>query len=333
MCRPTLYKSLAPFPSSISTIAKIHNHRIHTAPEHSLTTLNPKPQDVTLTRIPADANTASSQPFTTPKAEFEINWTENDPQNPRNWTLPYKFYVAFAMGYGAAVVSLFSTSYSVSIPGLQDDFHITKITGLLGITTCLLGMAVGSVFLAPLSETLGRRPVYLLSAGLFTIFVLPCGLVKNIETILISRFFACFFSSALMSNSPGSVNDIVREHHRALALGFWSLGPINGPILGPIIGGFMFEYLGWRWTNWLIMMMGGLALVLVGSVEETYAPLLLRKRAARKRQETGDPKWWSPHDTHLPFLSFPKTNHQSSFYHVAYGTYLVSMKSSPNLHV
>lgn len=138
--------------------------------------------------------------------------------------------------------------------------------------------------------------------------MLPCALAKNIETILISRFFACFFGSALVSNSPGSVNDIVREHHRALALGFWSIGPINGPVLGPIIGGFVFEYLGWRWTNWLIMMMGGLALVLVGSVEETYAPVLLRGRAARERQETGNPKWWSSHDTHLPFLSFLRTN-------------------------
>lgn len=180
------------------------------------------------------------------------------------------------MRYGETVISLSSTSYSVSIPGLQDDFHITKITGLLGITTYLLGLAVGSVFLAPLSETLGRRPVYLMSAGLFTIFVLPCALARNIETILISRFVACFFGSALMSNSPGSVNDIVREHHRALAFGFWSIGPINGPVLGPIIGGFVFEYLGWRWTNWLIMMRGGLALVSVGSVEETYAPVLLR---------------------------------------------------------
>lgn len=274
-------------------------------PEYLSSKLNSGPQHVALTpSLPADINATSSQPFTMPKAEFEINWTENDPQNPRNWSLPYKFYVIFAMGYGATVVSLSSTSYSVSIPGLQDDFHISKITGLLGITTYLLGMAVGSVSLAPLSETLGRRPVYLLSAGLFTIFVLPCALAKNIETILISRFFACFFGSALVSNSPGSVNDIVREHHRALALGFWSIGPINGPVLGPIIGGFVFEYLGWRWTNWLIMMMGGLA----GSVEETYAPVLLRGRAARERQETGNPKWWSSHDTHLPFLSFLRTN-------------------------
>lgn len=283
---------------------------MHTVSKHTLSTLNSNPQDETLPRIlPTDANTTLTKSYPGPSStEFEINWTDNDSQNPRNWTLLYKSYVVFAMGYGATVVSLFSTSYSVSIPGLQDDFHITKITGLLGITTYLLGMAIGSVFLAPLSETLGRRSVYLLSAGLFTIFVLPCALARNIETILISRFFACFFGSALMSNSPGSVNDIVREHHRALALGFWSIGPINGPVLGPIIGGFVFEYLGWRWTNWLIMMMGGLALVLVGSVEETYAPVLLRRRAARKRQETGNSKWWSPHDTHLPFLSFLKTN-------------------------
>lgn len=61
-----------------------------------------------------------------------------------------------------------------------------------------------------------------------------------------------------MSNSPASVNDIVSDEHRALAFGFWSIGPTNGPVYGPIIRGFIFLTSGmemdkldrpyhWRW--------------------------------------------------------------------------------------
>jgi multidrug resistance protein len=240
--------------------------------------------------------------------EFEVDWVDNDPENPRNWSLAYKFLVVMAMGYGATVISLASTCYSVTIPGLEDDFGITNMVGLLGITTYLLGMAAGSLLLAPLSEMYGRRPIYLVSVGVFTILTLPVALAHNIETILISRFFAAFFGSAMMSNSPGSVNDVVSELHRAMAFGFWSIGPSNGPVLGPIIGGFVFEYLGWRWTNWIVVIMGGLAFVLLASVRETYTPVLLRKRAEKKRQEMEDPRWWSPHDNHLPFRTFCRIN-------------------------
>ena len=293
---------------------------MHNAPNNSGSdSINFEPQDVALTR----SFTAGAEGYTTAKgtqltthrshqvvrpAEYEIYWAEDDPASPRNWSLMYKSLVILGMGYGATVVSLFSTSYSVSIAGLEIDFHISKITGLLGITTYLLGMAAGSLLLAPLSEMYGRRPIYLVSMGAFTILVIPCALANNIETILISRFFAAFFGGAMMSNSPGSVNDVVSEDHRALAFSFWSIGPNNGPVLGPLIGGFVYEYLGWRWTNWVIMILGGLAFFVVGSIDETYTPALLRRRAAKKRLETGNPKWWSVYDTQLRFLPLLKVN-------------------------
>lgn len=274
--------------------------------------------DCTLTR----SFTASAERYSTPilaanpnplsnerqSPGYEVGWIEGDPDNPMNWSLAYKILVVAAMGFGATVISLASTCYSVTIPGLEDELGITKMVGLLGITTYLLGMAAGSLFLAPLSEMYGRRPVYFVSVGLFTVLTLPVALARNIETILICRFFSAFFGSAMMSNSPGSVNDVVSDLHRPMAFGFWAIGPSNGPVLGSIIGGFVYQYLGWRWTNWIIVIMGGLSFVLLALVKETYAPILLQRRAQKKRQDTNNPNWWSPYDNHLPFLAFCRIN-------------------------
>lgn len=240
--------------------------------------------------------------------EYELNWNEGDHENPRNWSLAYKTFVVATMGFGATIISLASTCYSVTIPGLQDELGITKIVGLLGITTYLLGMAVGSLFLAPLSEMYGRRPIYVVSMGLFVVLTVPVALARNIETILDFRFLSALFGSAMMSNSPGSVNDVVSDHHRPMAFGFWAIGPSNGPVLGSIIGGFVYQYLGWRWSNWIIVITGGVTFALMILVKETYAPILLRKRAQKKRQDTNNPKWWSSHDNHLPFLTFCRIN-------------------------
>ncbi len=228
--------------------------------------------------------------------ELEVYWEPHDSQNPHLWPLWYKGLTIMTMSLGATVVSLFSTLYTSGIPGLQDEFHVSKIMALLGITTYLLGMATGSIVFAPLSEVVGRRPVYIFSMTIFLVLILPSALASNIGSILASRFFGGFFGSAMMSNSPASVNDIVSDEHRALAFGFWSIGPTNGPVYGPIIGGFIFEYLGWRWTNWIVLIMGGFVLMLMVSIKETYTPVILRKRAEERRKETQNPKWWTRYD-------------------------------------
>jgi multidrug resistance protein len=245
--------------------------------------------------------------------EFEIYWESADPENPRLWPLWYKGLTVAAMSLGATVVSLSSTLYTSGIPGLQNDFHISKIVALLGVTTYLLGMAIGSIIFAPLSELLGRRPVYIASMTMFLLLLLPVALAQSIVSVLVSRFFGGFFGSALMSNSPASVNDIVSDKHRALAFGFWSIGPTNGPVYGPILGGFVFQYLGWRWTNWIVLIIGGVILVLIVAIKETYTPVILKKRAASMRKETNDPKWWTRYDDGVGFASSLRINLKRPF--------------------
>ncbi|PYI15465.1 putative MFS multidrug transporter [Aspergillus violaceofuscus CBS 115571] len=240
--------------------------------------------------------TISKLPSLTNLPEYEVDWEPNDSANPRLWPVWYRGLTVVTMSLGATVVSLSSTLYTSGLPGLEKEFHISRIVGLLGVTTYLCGMGIGTIVFAPLSEIIGRRPVYLFSMTLFLLLILPSALAQNIEAILISRFFGGFFGSAIMGNSPASVNDVVSDEHRAMAFGIWSIGPTNGPVYGPIIGGFVFEYLGWRWTNWLVLIIGGAVLALMACIRETYAPVILRQRAAQRRQQTGDARWWTRYD-------------------------------------
>lgn len=230
---------------------------------------------------------------------YEVCWELNDPENPRLWPLWYRGLIVVTMGLSATVVSLFSTLYTSGIPGLESEFHISKIVALLGVTTYMLGLAFGTIISAPLSEMVGRRPVYIICLAIFVLLVLVSALARNIEAILIGRFFGGLFGSAIMGNSPASVNNIISDRHRAMAFGIWSIGPTNGPVYGPIIGGFVFEYLGWRWTNRIVLIFGGAVFVLMCCIKETYAPLILRKRPAKRQEETGDPKWWTRYDSQV----------------------------------
>ncbi|KAE9965792.1 hypothetical protein BLS_007383 [Venturia inaequalis] len=218
---------------------------------------------------------------TTTDPNFEVDFEDGDPADPHNWP----FCV------------MYSTSYTSAIPGILLTFHIKEETlAILGITTYMLGLSLGSVILAPLSEMYGRRPIYLISIVMFGILTIPCALAPNLEAILISRFFGAIAGSAMISNAPGTVNDIVLEKHRALAFSIWSIGPMNGPVIGPLVGGFVYQYLGWRWTNWIVLISTGVSSIFLLLVKETYGPAILRAMAANRRKETDDERWWCRYD-------------------------------------
>ena len=191
--------------------------------------------------------------------DYEVDWDDdNDPMNPRNWPLWYKGFTIFSISWSTWCIVVYSTSYTTGLGQMQHDFNISSeplVT--LGVTTYrelvrsietfkvreltmrpVIGIAIGSVVLAPLSEMYGRRPIYIASMLLFTLLVIPCGLATSLPEVVVVRFFGALAASAMVANSPGTVSDIVDDDYRALAFSIWSIGPFNGPTFGPIIGGF-----------------------------------------------------------------------------------------------
>jgi hypothetical protein len=66
--------------------------------------------------------------------------------------------------------------------------------------------------------------------------------------------------------------------------------------------------MGWRWTNWVVMIGSGVSFFMVLSIKETYAPALLRSKAAKKRKETGDDRWYSRYDDKKKFWPLLREN-------------------------
>jgi MFS family permease len=81
--------------------------------------------------------------------------------------------------------------------------------------------------------------------GLFSI---GTATSKNLESMLVTRFFAGLFASAATSIGPAALGDIFEPRVRATAMGFWTGFVIGGPSLAPIIGAAATtnKHLGWR---------------------------------------------------------------------------------------
>jgi hypothetical protein len=121
--------------------------------------------------------------------DFEVIFDTDDPENPKNWPLWYRGWIIFVVSFSTWVIVLYSTSYTASIPGLMEEFNTSAPIATLGVTTYLLGLAVGSLIVAPMSELYGRQPVYVLCLICSTLLIIPCGLATSLAEIIVVRFF------------------------------------------------------------------------------------------------------------------------------------------------
>lgn len=62
---------------------------------------------------------------------------------------------------------------------------------------------------------------------------------------------------------------------------------ILGPLIGPAASGYL-AVISWRWAYWLQLIVAGACWPLFLFMPETYGPVLLRRKAAKQRAETGN---------------------------------------------
>lgn len=151
------------------------------------------------------------------------------------------------------------------------------------------------MFLGPLSEFYGRRPIYLCVFSMFFIWLIPCAVAKNLVTMLVARFIDGVAGSAFLSVAGGTVGDMFTRSKLQAPMMIYTASPFLGPGVGPVYAGFINYHVSWRWSFYALIIFAGLLTVAISTlVPETYHPVLLRNKARRLRKETGDERYKAP---------------------------------------
>ncbi len=210
------------------------------------------------------------------------DWTgPDDPENPLNWPMWQRVYHTTVPGLFGLAVTFGSSVYTPGYKEVEKTFNVSTIVALLPLSLYVLGLAFGPVLAAPISETLGRRVVYLVSSPIAALFTLGAGFSNTFASLAITRFFAGFFGSPVLSVGAGTNVDIWAPVHRAVATSAFLLAPFLGPAIGPAVGGFAAQYKGWRWTQWPILFLLVPVYLYSLGMKETYKKIILQKRAKR----------------------------------------------------
>ncbi|KAM0454692.1 hypothetical protein ACHAO4_004504 [Trichoderma viride] len=226
--------------------------------------------------------------------EFLVEFGPDDQENPLNWSSKVKWGVTAAVSSTGFIRIMVSTMMAPAIETIAEELDMTPIESTMALSVYVLATAIGPMLIGPLSEVYGRKSIYHVTNIWFLVWNLICGFGHSKGLLIAARFLAGFGASAVFSLAYGVLGDVWPPEKRGRSLSMYLLIPLTGAAVGPIVGGFIVQYSTWRWMFWSTAIFQAVLEVSSLTVfHESYAPVLLRRRAEKRRQETGDSRYYS----------------------------------------
>ena len=172
-------------------------------------------------------------------------------------------YVIFGVTtLGILMASIDGTIVATALQTITRDLHTTVGWSAWTLTTYNLGSIVAMPIAGRLSDSLGRRRMFLIFVAIFTSASLLAGISTNIYLLIALRFIQAMGGGGLMPSTMGIVSDLFpRDRDRAIGL-ISSVFPL-GALIGPTLGGFIVANWSWRYVFFVNVPIGIVLLALL----------------------------------------------------------------------
>lgn len=180
------------------------------------------------------------------KDAYKHGWDYGDPENPQNWSdcqycSSNLIYISSNSSAGKKArhyvpVSLLCLSVaagaSMVTPGtleIVEKFGVSETVALLSVSLYILGLALGPVIAAPISETMGRALVYKITMPIYMLFILAAGLSSSFGGLLACRFLAGLAGAPCLAVGAGTVADLFEPHEMVTSGSIFIMTAFLGP--------------------------------------------------------------------------------------------------------
>jgi len=173
--------------------------------------------------------------------------------------------------------ALDTTIANVALPYMQGSLSASLDQINWVLTSYIVAAAIMTAPIGWLADRFGRKILFIICVGGFTVASFLCALAQNIEQMVLFRLLQGMAGAALVPLSQSVLLDAYSAEERGQAMAIWGVGVMLGPIMGPTLGAWLTDHYSWHWV-FLINLPIGIITVLgmIFFMEETRKQAHLR---------------------------------------------------------
>jgi len=173
--------------------------------------------------------------------------------------------------------ALDTTIANVALPYMQGSLSASQDQINWVLTSYIVAAAIMTAPIGWLADRFGRKKLFIVCVGGFTVASLLCATAQNIEQIVLYRLLQGMGGAALVPLSQAVLLDSYSVEERSGAMAIWGIGVMLGPIMGPTIGAWLTDNYSWHWVFLINLPIGVItALGLMVFMHETKLQTHLR---------------------------------------------------------
>lgn len=163
---------------------------------------------------------------------------------------------------GAFLTSLDVVVVSTALPTLQTRLHASLADLEWTINGYNLAFACLMLTGAALGDRFGRRTVYVLGVGVFTLSSIACATADSASGLIAARVVQGAGAAVVLPLTLTLISNAFPLEKRGAAIGIWGAITGLGVAAGPVLGGLIIQDIAWQWIFWINVPVGAAVIVL-----------------------------------------------------------------------
>ncbi len=167
------------------------------------------------------------------------------------------------LGALVAVAPLAMDIYLASMPSMTQSLHASPDAVQLTLSLYMYGWGVAQLFVGPLSDRYGRRPLLIAGLTVFMFASVMCAASRTVEMLIAARVVQAMSMATVAVVPRAIVRDLYAGDRAAHMLSLMGMVLGIAPIVAPVLGSHVHAWLGWQANFVLVALYGAVALVCV----------------------------------------------------------------------
>ncbi len=159
-----------------------------------------------------------------------------------------RWIALYVLCAGVLMIVLDATVVNVALPSIQNDLGFSQATLAWVVNAYLIAFGGLLLLAGRFGDLIGRKSVFMVGLGVFTVASLVCGLAQSQEVLVAARFVQGVGGAMTSAVVLGMIVTMFPQPaEQAKAIGVYGFVASAGGSIGLLAGGVLTQSINWHW--------------------------------------------------------------------------------------